>query len=202
MLRYQLPTFIQKIYRGVTWRRSAEEKILYLTFDDGCVPQVTPQVLDILSKYGIKATFFCVGENVHKYPELFAELKRQGHRTGCHTYNHLRGSATPTSVYLENVEKANALIQSNLFRPPYGRLKPSQKRRLNKKFEIIMWDVITNDYDRTLTPETILHNTQRHTRKGSIIVFHDSIKAQHNMLAVLPQAIEWWLAQGYSFKLL
>lgn len=202
MFRYRLPDIVQQCYRGVTWRRNPAGKAVYLTFDDGCIPEVTPRVLDILDSFGVKATFFCVGDNVRKYPDLFAELKRRGHRVGNHTFHHLRGSRTSDAAYLADVQAAQELIGSNLFRPPHGRMKWSQKRRLQRDFEIIMWDVLTNDFDARLQPDEILRQTKRHTRNGSIVVFHDSLKAQRNMFAVLPEIIAWWQEQGYELKLL
>ena len=202
MLRYQFPDIVQRCYRGVTWRRNTAEKAVYLTFDDGCVPEVTHRLLDMLDAFGVKATFFCVGDNVRKYPELFAELKQRGHRVGNHTFHHLHGCRTSTAAYLADVQAAHALIGSNLFRPPYGRMKFSQKKLLQDRYEIIMWDVLTNDFNPRIRPCEILHQTKRHTRNGSIVVFHDSLKAQHNLFAVLPEIIAWWQEQGYALKLL
>lgn len=200
--KYQFPVWLHTLYRGVTWRRNPQEKSLYLTFDDGCVPEVTPAVLDILRQYGIQATFFCVGDNVSKYPGLYEQLLRSGHKTGNHTFHHLRGTATRTEHYLHDVAEASRLIDSRLFRPPYGRITWWQKYCLRKRYEIVMWDVLTNDFDSSQSPENILAAIKRYTRNGSIIVFHDSIKAAPNMLVVLPQALKWWLDQGYTFKLL
>ncbi len=201
MFKYRIPYLVRFLYSGVCWRMSKKERAIYLTFDDGCVPEVTPQVLDLLDTYGVKATFFCVGENVYKYPELFKQLSERGHRVGCHTYNHLQGFKTSTDVYVENAIKANELIKSNLFRPPHGKMTFTQKRILKRDFKIIFWDLLTNDFDKTLLPAEIMHKIRKYTRNGSIVVFHDSLKAQKNMLAVLPQAIEFWKSEGYEFKL-
>ena len=178
------------------------QKKLYLTFDDGPVPIITPWVLDVLKQHNIKATFFCVGENVQKHPQLYTELVNKGHRTGNHTFNHLNGSFFSTDKYLENIHKASEYIQSDLFRPPYGRMKYKQKKNLQSQFEIIMWDLLTRDYNQKLSPESILQNIKRFTRNGSIVVFHDSIKAKKNMMSVLPLAIEFWKNEGYEFGVL
>ncbi len=191
---------LRLFYRGVVWRMPKSERVIYLTFDDGCVPEVTPQVLEILERYGVQATFFCVGENVHKYPELFAQLSN--HAIGCHTYNHVVGTRTSTKDYVANTLKANELINGNLFRPPHGRMTFAQKRVLKRHFRIVFWDLLTNDFDQRLSPEEIMRNIRRYSRNGSIVVFHDSIKAKRNVLAVLPQAIEFWQSEGYEFRTL
>ncbi len=188
--------------RGVKWRMSHAEKKLYLTFDDGPVPEETPWVLDLLDSYHIKATFFCVGENVSRHPELYAEILHRGHRTGNHSYNHLNGLHCNLKDYLNNVEKAAALIDSNLFRPAHGWMKPSQFRALNGRYRIVLWDVITRDYNPKRSPGKILRNACRYVRNGSIIVFHDSIKSERNMRAVLAPFIEYCLSKGYSFELI
>jgi peptidoglycan/xylan/chitin deacetylase (PgdA/CDA1 family) len=148
------------------------------------------------------ATFFCVGENVEKHPEIFAEIQRRGHSVGNHTFNHLKGFKTKTKDYLENIKKADTLIQSPLFRPPHGQITPRQIRALNRDFQIIMWDIITCDYDRTLSPNEVFRNITKYSRNGSIVVFHDSIKARDNMFATLPRAIKFWKSEGYEFKTL
>lgn len=185
-------------------------KVIYLTFDDGCVPEVTPCVLDVLDKYGVKATFFCVGDNVRKHPDVFQRILENGHAVGNHTCHHLAGWHTSVKVYVEDVYSADAIIDAHrssdkptdrplLFRPPYGRTKIRQRRLLGKTHRIVLWDVLTHDYNRKYTPERILLIIRKYTRPGSIVVFHDSLKAQENMLKVLPAAIEWWQAQGYVF---
>jgi len=200
MIIEQLPVFFRGVYRKVTWRKDNRLKNIYLTFDDGPIPEVTPWVLDILDFYGIKATFFCVGENVWRYPEIYQEILRRGHRTGNHTYNHLRGFFTYSKRYLENVEKAASFIKSDLFRPPHGELRSYQYLRLRKKYQIIQWDVITRDYNPDLTGEQVLSIVKKYTRNGSIIVFHDSLKSERNMRYAMPKAIEYLLANGYSFE--
>lgn len=198
----QLPVFIRALFRGVTWRMDRHEKVIYLTFDDGPIPEVTPWVLDLLDQSGIKATFFCVGENVMRYPEIYDEIVRRGHRTGNHTYNHLRGFFTNTADYMENVEKAAQYISSNLFRPPHGELKASQLRALRQKFQVVQWDVITHDYSRKISPETVLRITLKYVRRGSIVVFHDSLKAEPNLKYALPKTIDYLVEKGYQFRTL
>ena len=199
-LRVHLPGWLTSMFPAAIWRMSAKEKVLYLTFDDGPVPEVTPHVLDILEKNDVKATFFCVGENVARYPDLFEQIKKAGHTVGNHTYNHLRSFKTGNKQYLDNIEKANTLIKSNLFRPPHGTLKPLQYNAVAQKYQVIMWDVISCDYDPGLKPEKCLRNVIDFVRNGSIITFHDSVKAKTNVLTVLPKAIEFLKNEGYTFK--
>ena len=198
----QLPIWVRGIYRNITWRKSSREKIIYLTFDDGPIPEVTPWVLDILDHYKIKATFFCVGDNVRKHPEVYQEILRRGHRTGNHTYNHIRGLLTNTDEYLANVERADTYIDSDLFRPPHGDMKFRQLRQLRKKYQIIQWDVISRDYNKKLKKEKVLDIVLKYARNGSIIVFHDSLKAENNMKYAMPKAIEVLLERGYEFRTL
>ncbi|MDY6122198.1 MAG: polysaccharide deacetylase family protein [Porphyromonas sp.] len=185
---------------GARWRIPARwGKSVYLTFDDGPVPEVTPWVLDELDRLGVKATFFCVGDNVRKYPELFAEIIKRGHGVGNHTYHHIQGLKHSARSYMADVEKADELIASRFFRPPHGHLKPSQVRALSNRFDLIMWDVVTRDYNPSLSSDTIMNYVYRYTRNGSIIVFHDSLKAEKNMRIVMPKAVRWLLSEGYRF---
>jgi peptidoglycan/xylan/chitin deacetylase (PgdA/CDA1 family) len=201
-MNVQVPDVLRPFLGKLTWRRNPLSKVIYLTFDDGPVPEVTPLVLDILDKNNVKATFFCVGENVKKYPEIYANLLQRGHKTGNHTFNHLKGIGFSKNEYSENVRLAAECIDSKLFRPPYGRITLGQRRLLRKQFEIVMWDLLTRDYNRNLSAEQILKNIKSNTRNGSIVVFHDSIKAKNNVLSVLPLAIEWWRSEGYEFGVL
>jgi len=198
----QVPDLLRPLLGKLTWRRDSSSKVIYITFDDGPLPEVTPLVLDLLDKYNVKATFFCVGDNVRKHPEVYNEVVRRGHKTGNHTFNHIKGFSFSVDEYVANVEKAAEYIDSELFRPPYGRIKRSQIKRLQSRYEIIMWDLITYDYNRKLSKKSILRNIKHYSRSGSIIVFHDSIKAKDNMLAVLPMAIEYWNSQGYTYGVL
>ena len=198
----QFPRILRPFMGELTWRKNPSEKVMYLTFDDGPVPEVTPLVLDILDKYKVKATFFCVGENVQKYPEIYADVISRGHKTGNHTFNHLKGYSASVEEYVENVLKASEYIESKLFRPPYGRITPKQLKQLSPLYEVIMWDFITHDYNRNLPPATILKTVKRYARNGAIVVFHDSIKAKINVLTILPLAIEFLINEGFSFGIL
>ena len=186
-------------------------KAVYLTFDDGPIPEVTPKVLAILEKYQVKATFFMVGENVDKHPEVYEQVVKAGHSVGNHTYNHIKGWRCTTATYLGNVEHCQEAITSNpltsnpltLFRPPYGKATWLQRRMLHLMgYKLIYWDILTRDYDKHVTPEQMLRLIQRETREGSIINFHDSLKSNERMLEVLPQAIEWLQKEGYELATL
>ena len=193
------PFFLRWYYNQCTWHGSRKDKTIYLTFDDGPIPEVTPFVLDVLKKYEIKATFFCVGENISKNTSLFDRLKQEGHAIGNHTHNHLKGWNQRDEHYLDNVAKCQLHTNTQLFRPPYGRAKRSQLRELTKHYKIIMWDVLSGDFDLKLSPKKCLDNVLKNTRNGSIIVFHDNIKAIPRLQYALPRAIESLLAQGYTF---
>ena len=194
----QVPDIVKTLWRTPVWRINTSEKVIYLTFDDGPNPEVTPQLLDILDEYKAKATFFCVGENVSRYPEIFAEVKQRGHAVGNHTYNHVKGNEKTVQEYVQNVWKADELIHSKLFRPPHGRITFKQVNKLKKDFKIIMWDFITYDFDKELKPVEIMKEVKKRCRKGSIVVFHDSLKARENMLVVLPEALKFWKENGYE----
>lgn len=198
--RVRLPGFLTSLYSSAVWRFTETGRVVYLTFDDGPIPEMTPWVLDILRKENIRATFFCVGENVMKYPEVYRQILADGHSVGNHTYNHWQGLKHRDADYFRNIEKAGEYINSDLFRPPHGWLKTSQYRFLKKKFRIIMWDLITCDYDKRFSPEAVFRNITDFVRPGSIITFHDSIKAQPNLTEVLPRAIRWLKEQGYRFE--
>lgn len=198
----QFPRFLRLFYPDLTWRVKTSSKVIYLTFDDGPVPEVTPQVLDILDQYGWKATFFHVADNVRKYPALYQEVLKKGHRVGNHTFSHLKGFTCTTDEYVANVHQAAGYIKSNLFRPPYGRIRSDQILALKKDFNIIMWDVITHDYSSRNDADKIMKTLRRYLRPGSIVVFHDSVKAQKNVLEALPKAIEYWQQKGYTYGLL
>jgi len=198
--RVHLPEWFCRLYPDAIWRMATEEKTAYLTFDDGPVPDVTRAVLDILKDRNIEATFFCVGDNVVKYPEIYRQILDEGHATGNHTHNHLHGLKNSNSSYFANIEKASELIQSDLFRPPYGLLKKSQYIELIRRYKIIMWDVISCDYDPRLTPNQCYKNVIDFVRDGSIITFHDSYKSQRNVLTALPRVIDRLIEDGYSLK--
>jgi peptidoglycan/xylan/chitin deacetylase (PgdA/CDA1 family) len=178
-------------------------KVVYLTFDDGPIPECTPQVLDILAQYGVKATFFMVGENVERYPELLARVREEGHAVGNHTYHHLKGFKTCTHTYLQDAQQANVILQTHLFRPPHGRMKYSQKKALHEAGQTIyLWDVLTHDYNPCYSVEKMLSVVKRYTRNGSIIVMHDSLKSKDRMLQLLPLLIQWLHAEGYKCETL
>jgi peptidoglycan/xylan/chitin deacetylase (PgdA/CDA1 family) len=193
---------IRKVYPSAICRLSSLKKVVYLTFDDGPQPGVTDWVLNLLSNRNAKATFFVVGQNVNRSPDLFQRILEEGHRCGNHTYNHLKGWFTPLSFYLENIELCNERVKTDLFRPPYGRMTPAQYRRIKKKYKVIMWDVLSHDYLQSLSKEECLSNTIKLTRNGSIVVFHDSIKAQKNLEFVLPRYLDWLNDNGYQCKVL
>jgi peptidoglycan/xylan/chitin deacetylase (PgdA/CDA1 family) len=202
MLIEQTPEWFRVFFPGVTWRLPQKKKTVYLTFDDGPVPEVTPFVLDILEKYGIKGTFFCVGDNIRKYPEVFEQIVKAGHEVGNHTFNHLQGFKHSTRYYAENVERADEYVKSSLFRPPHGQLRLLQLLKLRKKYKIVLWDVITRDYNKLLSGEFVLNIVKKYTRNGSIIVFHDSLRAEKNIKYALPKAIEFLIQEGYKFEVL
>lgn len=198
------PPFIYRLlFPGAFWRKPVEgEKTIYLTFDDGPIPEITPWVLDVLDKYDIKATFFCVGDNVRKHPDIYKMVLDRGHRVGNHTFNHIQGIKKFSKKYLDNTRLASEYIESDLFRPPHGHMRVFQYFTLRRYYKIIMWDVVTRDYSKLMTPEKVLENVKKYSRDGSIIVFHDSLKAEKNMKYALPRSIEWLKEQGYTFKLL
>jgi peptidoglycan/xylan/chitin deacetylase (PgdA/CDA1 family) len=200
MLIEQPPFYYRLLFPGSCWRFNTERKVVYLTFDDGPIPEITPWVLDVLDKYGIKATFFCVGNNVRKYPEIYQMVLDKGHAVGNHTFHHIQGLKTRTKNYGKDVEQAAQWIKSTLFRPPHGHLRIRQFFKIRKDYKVIMWDVVTRDYSKYLTPAQVFENVKKYTRKGSVIVFHDSLKAASRMKDALPRSIEWLLEQGYTFE--
>lgn len=195
----QPPLIVEKLFSQVFWRIPQQQKTVYLTFDDGPVPTYTSWVLDVLEKYNVPATFFCVGDNITKYPEIFSDIISRGHAVGSHTHNHVNGWKTLNKNYFENVCKAAQITKSTLFRPPYGKITLKQARVLSEKLSIIMWDVLSKDYDLTITGEECFENVKNYVSNGSIIVFHDSPKAFKNLEYALPKTIEWLLEQGYNF---
>jgi peptidoglycan/xylan/chitin deacetylase (PgdA/CDA1 family) len=202
MFKHTIPSIFPLIAPNVTWKVKTSDKVLYLTFDDGPHPTITPLVLSILDEYNAKATFFCVGENVTKYPDTFNQIIRKGHAVGNHTYNHIKGWQNTNEVYFDNIKKANEVIHSNLFRPPYGRIKPSQIKMLKHDYRIIMWSILTRDYDKNLNPHIALKQLNKLTKPGDVIVFHDSEKAEQNMLIILKAMLQHFHQLHYSFKAL
>lgn len=200
------PWLLKKIYGdSLIWNLPRTSKTIYLTFDDGPIPVITPFVLETLKKFSAKATFFCIGDNIHKHPDIFEQIKAEQHSTGNHTFNHLRGWNTDNHTYVQNTLLCQQLTQSNLFRPPYGRIKKKQIKLLKEHIpglEIIMWDILSGDFDVNLSPEKCLKNVLKHTQEGSIVVFHDSLKAWDRLEYTLPKAMEFWSSKGYQFKAL
>jgi peptidoglycan/xylan/chitin deacetylase (PgdA/CDA1 family) len=197
------PGWLEKIYKGRMWNIATEEKNIYLTFDDGPHPEITPVILDQLKVYNASATFFCIGKNVMAYPDVYKRIIEEGHAVGNHTHNHLNGWKTSDAAYLDNIALAKKYIDSNLFRPPYGRITKFQERQLQKnKFQlnIIMWSVLSGDFDTTLKPKQCLENVLLNTKEGSIVVFHDSAKAKEAILFSLPEVLKYFTAKGYSFR--
>ena len=198
-----VPPFIRALLPScLTWRIRTDKKIVYLTFDDGPVPEVTPWVIKILEDYDIKATFFCVGENVRKYPDIFKSLLDGGHKVGNHTFNHVKAWNVPLKSYLDDVEQCNRLTNSRLFRPPHGQITRKISRILAENYSIIMWSVLSGDFDLKMKPEACLKYTSTHTREGSIVVFHDSIKAMPGLTYTLPKYIEYCRKRGFEFRTL
>ncbi len=196
----RVPLFYRAFFPGARWRIPAiQGQSVYLTFDDGPIPEVTPWVLDCLDKYGVKATFFCVADNIRRYPDLFDEILARGHQVGNHTYHHVKALSYSTKEYMADVYQAHELIKSRYFRPPYGHLRPSQLKALSNSFEIVMWDVLTRDYNARLSSEDVLNNVKNYVRNGSIIVFHDSLRSEQHLHYALPKAIKWLLDENYHF---
>ena len=215
------PLLLKWFYSALTWNKSRSEKIVYLTFDDGPIPNVTDFVLNTLNTFNVKATFFCIGDNIIKHPEVFERLKNEGHAIGNHTFNHLNGWKTDDKTYLNNVLKCQELTQTSLFRPPFGRIRKSQVFSLesivlspesnflpkidsrletkDSRLNIVMWDVLSGDFDTSLSPQKCYHNVVKNTENGSIIVFHDSLKAFERLQYALPKAIEYLSNEGYQF---
>ncbi|CAN5308065.1 polysaccharide deacetylase family protein [soil metagenome] len=205
MYLIKTPWLLKKFYPNLVWNVNSGTRSIYLTFDDGPIPIVTPFVLNILKQYNAKATFFCIGDNVNKYPEIFEEVKNAGHTIGNHTYNHLKGWVTDDQTYLNNFLLADKLLDTNLFRPPYGRMKRSQLKLLQKAkpgLKAMMWNVLSGDFDLNLTPAECLNNVLKHTQPGDMVLFHDSLKAQPRLEYALPRAMEHWSKEGYTFSAL
>lgn len=202
MYLVKTPKVVKHIFPTYYWDKPNDKRAIYLTFDDGPIPEVTPWVLDQLASYDAKATFFCVGDNVRKYPQIFNRLKEEGHKTGNHTFNHLNGWNTPVNEYVENVDKCAELVDSDLFRPPYGKLSRKQSQHLSENYSVVMWDILSGDFDPTITNENCLKNVVNHAVPGSIIVFHDNIKSYDKLQYVLPRVLEYFSQKNYTFSAL
>lgn len=197
------PKLLKKMYPSLVWDIQSTSNTIFLTFDDGPIPEVTPYVLETLARFNAKATFFCIGDNVRKHPDIFKMLVDAGHTIGNHTYNHLNGWKTSTEEYLSNIEQCEIHTKMGLFRPPYGRILPSQIKAIKKKYpscKIIMWDILSGDFDLRIDADKCFENATQATETGSIIVFHDSLKAWPRLKDALPRAMEYWAEQGYRFE--
>lgn len=197
------PWWLQKLYKNCVWKVKTNEKAVFLTFDDGPHPVITPFVLEILAQYKASATFFCIGDNVKRFPEIYERILAAGHAVGNHTFNHLNGWKTSDNKYIDNIEKTQELIDSKLFRPPYGRIRFSQLKKISTqpfKFKTIMWTVLSGDFDKNKTGEQCYKNVINNLQNGSIIVFHDSDKAQDRLRIALPKILETLSTEGYIFK--
>lgn len=201
MLIEQPPLLYRLLFPEAIWRiKQKKSRVVYLTFDDGPIPEVTPWVLDLLDAHGVKATFFLVGDNVRRSPHLLEDIKRRGHSWGNHTMHHLQGMKVTSLRYMRDITEADTLIGSPLFRPPHGLLRWSQAAAIKDHYNIIMYDLVTRDYSKKMNPARVLENVKRYARNGSIIVFHDSLKAERNLREALPEAIKWLKSQGYEFR--
>lgn len=197
------PFFIRWLYHdSLTWNVKEAVNQVYLTFDDGPTPELTIPILEILKRFRVKATFFLVGENVERYPELFQRIMAEGHSVGSHTYNHLNALNVEEADYLENVEHAARLIPSHLFRPPHGKIKPSIIKKLKDKYQIVMWTILSGDFDPNVNPQKCFENATKKTNSGDIIVFHDNVKARTNVLEALPRTLDYFLKKGIDVKAL
>jgi peptidoglycan/xylan/chitin deacetylase (PgdA/CDA1 family) len=206
MLLHKTPLLAQWLYPNLVWKKKVNAKIIYLTFDDGPIPEVTLWVLEQLKEYNAKATFFCVGDNIRKHSDVFSKVIQGGHAIGNHTFHHLNGWKTDNTTYLKDFlsceeEIQRNGIQSGLFRPPYGRITPKQAKQLSSR-QIIMWDVLSGDFLKKIKPEEVLAKSIKYTQNGSIIVFHDSQKAFKNLEYVLPKYLEHFTQLGYEFHAL
>ena len=205
MYIHKTPAVIAALFPDILWSVNTNSKELFLTFDDGPIPEATPWVLDELDRYNAKATFFMVGDNIRKHPGIFEDVIKRNHTVGNHTFNHLKGWKSEDGEFYHNVNKTEEILNSsssNLFRPPHGRLKWSQYRALKNRYKIVMWDVLSGDFSGNLSAENCLRKTIQATRNGSIIVFHDSAKTIKKLKVVLPQYLDYFTAKDYTFKAL
>ena len=200
MILEQPSFWLRWMFPKAYWRMDKDERAVYLTFDDGPIPQATPFILDTLRAFDAHATFFMVGDNVRKYPELFERVKAEGHRIGNHTMNHFSSFRHWTTTYVINVYQANEYLHSNLFRPPHGWMRHSVYYWIKKYYRVVMWDVVTRDYSNRLTAQDVVANVKEYTRNGSIITFHDSLKSIDKLQTALPESLEWLKEQGYEFR--
>lgn len=192
------PPFIKTLFSEYTWNAPPHSNTVYLTFDDGPIPEVTPWVLDRLSEYKCKATFFCVGENITRHRDIYYRIADEGHAVGNHTFNHLNGWRTDFATYMDNVAKCNIFAETPLFRPPYGKLTPRQAQALKQDYKVVMWDILSGDFDPHISAEKCLNNVIGNMQPGSVIVFHDSLKAWEKLKIVLPVVLEYMAQKGMT----
>lgn len=192
--------WLRWLYPNALWRMDKNDHSVYLTFDDGPIPESTPFILETLRRYNAKATFFMVGENVLRYHDLYNQIVAEGHQVGNHTFNHIGSFKHWTLTYALNIQQANNLIKAHLFRPPHGWMRHSVYWWFQRRYKIVMWDLVTRDYSKWLTADDVVRNVKRYTRNGSIITFHDSLKSIDKLKTALPEALEWLQEQGYEFK--
>lgn len=205
MLIERPPLWFRWLFPGVIFRMPGSEIVpgrIFLTFDDGPIPEVTPWVLDVLDEFEAKATFFMVGQNVERHPHLLDEVKKRGHKPANHTLHHIRGLGISPEAYLEDTEACERYTESGIFRPPHGYLTPGQLKKLKRGYRVVMFDLVTRDYSKRVTAEEVVANVKRYTRDGSIIVFHDSLKSKEKLKTALPASLEWLKKEGYKFELL
>lgn len=205
MLIERPPKLFRALFPGVTFRMppsGQDPGVVYLTFDDGPIPEMTPWVLDVLDNYGVKATFFMVGQNVERYPHLLKEVVARGHKVGNHTLHHIRGLGILPKDYLADTDKCESLTKSGMMRPPHGYLTPLQLRKIKKHYRVVMFDLVTRDYSKRVTARDVVDNVKKYTRDGSIIVFHDSLKSKDKLFTALPESLDWLKKTGYKFGLL
>ena len=200
MIIEQPAYLLRWLYPRALWRMNSKEHSVYLTFDDGPIPESTPFILKTLEEFGVHATFFMVGDNVRKHPDLYRQIVAAGHQVGNHTYHHLGGFKHLAKTYIDDTERANDLIGAHLFRPPHGCMSHSEYFWLRRRYKIVMWDLVTRDYSKWLTADDVFDNVRRYARNGSIITFHDSLKSIDKLHTALPRSIEWLKSQGYEFK--
>jgi len=196
------PNIAKNVFPKLLWSKKTAQKEIFLTFDDGPTPQVTEWVLQELKRFNAKATFFCLGKNVVLYPDVFEQIQLDGHSVGNHTYHHLNAWKTPINQYLQDIESCEKVFHSDLFRPPYGKIKPGIRRKILENYNIVMWDVMSYDFDEKLSGEVCFENVKNHSKSGSIIVFHDSLKAEERMKIALTKTLEHFSENGFEFKAL
>lgn len=200
MMMIKIPKWFQFLFPSIQWRFKKKEKVIYLTFDDGPTKELTNWIVDELNKFDAKATFFCIGKNIERFPENLQYVSENGHQIGNHSYSHLSGWNTPTKKYINDIDRCQNLTGTKLFRPPYGRISPSQISKLKKKYKIIMWDINSWDFDQKISPINTFNKLASKIDKGSIVLFHDNLKSEKNLRILLPKILSHFSQKGYAFK--